>query len=115
MMPPTSLSTDGWRRLAKAGERIGATAFACWFIGQLILFFSYIWDRPLAAQPRLGWTVPLGWGRYGSVREAANLSWLMWWSFIALGIIAIGSGIRLYKLGENVSGKTNRSSRRLWR
>ena len=30
----------------------------------------------------------------------------MWWAFIAFGIIAIGSGIRVYKLGENVFGKT---------
>jgi len=48
----------------------------------------------------------LGWGRYGSVREATNLSSLMWAAFIAFGIITIGSGIRLYKLGENVFAKT---------
>ena len=109
MMASTGLSTDSWRRLARACERVGATASACLFTGQLILFFYYIWDRPLGAQPSLAWTVHLGWGRYGSVREAANLSSLMWWGFITLGIIAVGQGIRIYKLGENVFRKTKRS------
>ena len=101
----TKLSADRWRRLAKACEAIGMTAFICLFGGRLILFFYYIWDRPVGAQPGLGWTVHLGWGRYGSIGEAANLSWLMLWVFIAFGIIAIGSAIRIYKLGENVFGK----------
>ena len=101
----TGPSADRWRRLARACEGIGATAFACLFTGRLILFFYYIWDRPVGAQPGLGWTIHLGWGRYGSVREAANLSSLMWWAFIAFAIIAVGSGIRLYKLGENIFAK----------
>jgi hypothetical protein len=84
-------------------------AFACLFAGQLILFFYYVWDRPLGAQPSLGRTVYLGWGRYGSVREAANLSSLMWWAFIAFGAIAVGQGIRIYKLGENAFGRTKPS------
>ena len=86
---------------------MGATAFVCLFCGYLILFCYYIWDRPVGAQQGLGWTIHLGWGRYGSVREAANLSLLLWWAFIAFGIIAIGNAIRVYKLGENVFGKTN--------
>ena len=106
MRASSGLSTDSWRRLARACQRIGVIAFACLFIGQLVLFFYYVWDRPLGAQPSLGWTVYLGWGRYGSVREAANLSLLMWLGFIAFGVVAVGQGIRIYKLGENVFGRT---------
>ena len=108
MRASSGLSTDGWRRLARACERIGATAFACLFTWQLILFFYYIWDRPLEPQPSLGRTVLLGWGRYGSLREAANLSRLMWWGFIAFGVVAVGQGIRIYKLGENLLGKAKK-------
>ena len=102
----TGLSADRWRRFAKACEGIGMTAFACLFTARLILFFYYIWDRPVGAQPGLAWTIHLGWGRYGSVREASNLSSLMWWGAIAFAIIFIGGAIRVYKLGENVFGKT---------
>jgi len=108
-MASTRLSTDSWRRLARACERIGVIAFACLFTGQLILFYYYACDRPVGAQPSLGWTVHLGAGRYGSVREAANLSLLMWWGFIAFGVVAVGQGIRIYKLGENVFGGRKRS------
>jgi len=99
------LSTEGWRRMARACQNIGVTAFVCLFIGQLILFFYYVWDRPLGPQASLGWTVHLGWGRYGSLREAASISRLMWWGFIAFGVVAVGQGIRIYKLGENLRGK----------
>jgi hypothetical protein len=100
----TGLSADRWRRLAKACEAIGMTAFVCLFGGRLILFFYYVWDRPVGAQPSAGWTEHLGWGRYGSIREATNLSWLFLSAALAFGIIAIGSAIRIYKLGENVFG-----------
>jgi hypothetical protein len=82
------------------------STFACSFGGRLLLFFYYIWARPVGAQAGLGWTVHLGWGRYGSTREAVILSSLMWCAFIGFGIIAIGSAIRIYKLRENVFGKT---------
>ena len=87
---------------------MGATAFAWLFTGLLVLFFYYVWDRPLGAQPNLEWTVHLGWGRYGSAREAANLSSLMWRGFIAFGVVAVGQGIRVYKLGEDIFGRTRR-------
>ena len=108
MMASTGLSSDRWRRVAKGCERIGVIAFVCFFIGQLALFFYYAWGRPLGAQPSLGWTVYLGWGRWGSVREAANLSSLMWWDFIAFGVVAVGQGIRIYNLGEDLLSKTAR-------
>ena len=102
----SGLSADRWRRLAKACELIGMITFICLFSAGQILFFYYIWDRPVGPQPDLGWTVPLGWGRYGSIREAANLSSFRWWLLIAYCIIMIRSAIRIYKLGENVFGKT---------
>jgi hypothetical protein len=90
----------GWRRLARVCETIGIVAFACFFFARLGLFFYYIRDRPLESRPSLGWTEPLGWGRYGSTREAANLWSLFLWNGIAFGVIAVGQGIRIYKLGE---------------
>jgi hypothetical protein len=99
------MSADRWRRRARACEGIGATAFACLFTGRLTLFFYYIWDRPVGEERGLGWTIPLGWGRYGSVREATNLFSLDLGVIIAFGIIAVGFGIRQYKLGENVLAK----------
>ena len=85
---------------------IGMTTFICLFSAGQILFFYYIWDRPIGPQPDLGWTVPLGWGRYGSLREAANLSSLMLWALIPFATMFIGNAIRVYKLGENGFGKT---------
>jgi hypothetical protein len=78
------------------------TAFICLSGWREVLFFYYIWDRPVGTQPGLGWTEPLGWGRYGSIREAANLFWLMLSGALAFGIMATGGAIRICKLGENV-------------
>jgi hypothetical protein len=100
---------NGWRRLAKACETIGVAAFACCFIARLGLFFYYIWHRPLGARPSLGWTEALGWGRYGSIHEAANLSSLWWGIGAAFGVIVAGQFVRIYKLGEHVfENKTQR-------
>jgi len=71
------------------------------FTGQLILFFYYIWDRPVGAQPGLGWTIHLGWGRYGSEREATNLSSLMWWGAIAFAILGVLIGVSVLQLNPS--------------
>lgn len=83
-------------------------AFACFFIARLGLFFYDIWDRPLEAQPSLGRTEHLGWGRYGSTRETANLSSLGWCNGVAFRVFAVGQGIRISKLGEHVAGPPKR-------
>jgi hypothetical protein len=97
-----SSSGNRWSILAKVCETVGFIAFLSLFTAWLVLFFYYGWDRPVGPRPDSGWTEHLGWGRYGSRREAGHLFWLLWYAIAAFGVIAVGKAVRIYKLGENV-------------
>lgn len=59
--------------------------------------------RPHAPQPGHGWTVGLTWthpSSYGTAQEENRLQCLLRSFIYSFGLVALGEGIKVYKLGD---------------
>ena len=97
------LSNGTWKAMARCLEVVGATAFFSLFVSFFALVTYYASTRPLGPQPDHGWTSAMRWGAYGTPDEAAFVDSVLWWAVMSFGVIAIGMGIRIYKLGEDLT------------
>ncbi|HEY4838020.1 MAG TPA: hypothetical protein VIH72_05410 [Candidatus Acidoferrales bacterium] len=96
------MTKNQWRIAAKILQYGGGIAFIIMFIALTTLTVYYKATRPPQPKPEYGWTQGLSWtypGVYGTPKEESHLQSLFTWLALPFGLVVVGEGIRIRKLG----------------